>query len=244
MDDLIWNEPWSVSKLNVIQECGKKYSYRYIDKIEEEPSIYFAFGRAVHEAIEKIGIRSSWAEEIWEDRWAEHSQLIDWTQYRKYIWDKSGRTMIQNYLKTSALLGGEVVASELEFPGEGNEFRLAGSYPMVGKIDQIRRVHDRLVVLDFKTSSREPDPYVLRNDPQFTTYWAYVREHFGEAPSVYWLHLKTGDLIQTDRTDRDVEILAEAMEEGKTKASLKLFARNVGFSCKTCTYKQHCLGQV
>ncbi len=43
---------FSYSKLSLYEECPLKYKFKYIDKIKEEPKYYFAFGSAVHKALE------------------------------------------------------------------------------------------------------------------------------------------------------------------------------------------------
>ncbi|OGR80734.1 MAG: hypothetical protein A2X32_09325 [Elusimicrobia bacterium GWC2_64_44] len=43
---------FSYSKMSLYEECPLKYKFKYIDKIKEEPKFYFAFGSAIHSALE------------------------------------------------------------------------------------------------------------------------------------------------------------------------------------------------
>ena len=43
---------FSYSKMSLYEECPLKYKFKYIDKIKEEPKFYFAFGSAIHKALE------------------------------------------------------------------------------------------------------------------------------------------------------------------------------------------------
>ncbi|MDD2804159.1 MAG: PD-(D/E)XK nuclease family protein [Elusimicrobiales bacterium] len=43
---------FSYSKMSLYEECPLKYKFKYIDKIKEEPKFYFAFGSAIHAALE------------------------------------------------------------------------------------------------------------------------------------------------------------------------------------------------
>lgn len=43
---------FSYSKFSLYGECPLKYKFKYIDKIKEEPKFYFAFGSAIHKALE------------------------------------------------------------------------------------------------------------------------------------------------------------------------------------------------
>ena len=54
----------SKSKINTFIECPRKFKYRYIDEISEEPNEYMAFGTAVHEIAEEIAIELMEGNEI------------------------------------------------------------------------------------------------------------------------------------------------------------------------------------
>nr|MDA8131337.1 PD-(D/E)XK nuclease family protein [Elusimicrobiota bacterium] len=43
---------FSYSRMSLYEECPLKYKFKYIDKIKEEPKYYFAFGSAIHKALE------------------------------------------------------------------------------------------------------------------------------------------------------------------------------------------------
>lgn len=43
---------FSYSRFSLYEECPLKYKFKYIDKIKEEPKFYFAFGSAIHSALE------------------------------------------------------------------------------------------------------------------------------------------------------------------------------------------------
>lgn len=43
---------FSYSKMSLYEECPLKYKFKYIDKLPEEPKFYFAFGSAIHKALE------------------------------------------------------------------------------------------------------------------------------------------------------------------------------------------------
>ena len=54
----------SKSKINTFIECPRKFKYRYIDEISEEPNEYMAFGTAVHEIAEEIAMELMEGNEI------------------------------------------------------------------------------------------------------------------------------------------------------------------------------------
>ncbi|WP_424244657.1 ATP-dependent helicase/DNAse subunit B [Elusimicrobium posterum] len=48
------NLSFSYSKMSLYRECPQKFKFRYIHKIPESPKYYFAFGNAMHKALEYL----------------------------------------------------------------------------------------------------------------------------------------------------------------------------------------------
>ena len=60
----------SKSKINTFIECPRKFKYRYIDEITEEPNKYMQFGTYVHEIAENV------ANKLMENEYVD-KQIID-----------------------------------------------------------------------------------------------------------------------------------------------------------------------
>jgi CRISPR/Cas system-associated exonuclease Cas4 (RecB family) len=239
----IW---WSLSAMKTIEACGRQYEYRYVKKAKTKPTVYLAFGKAVHQVIDTLHKKNDFTDSFWQrewDRvWFEQSSKVDWKGFKKGTFTTSGQKMLANYIDNNK--DAVIVSSELKFP-EKNEAFTIGPYRVRGIIDQVRTIKKRPLIIDFKTSGKEPDPLILRADPQWTFYWDYARKKLGHPdPQLALYHLKTGKMIYTERTPEDVDIVLDSLKEAQSKVDQKMFARNVGFQCTYCDFKDACLGQI
>lgn len=94
------------------------------------------------------------------------------------------------------------------------EFRLPiGGTVIVGKIDKVELEADGYVVTDYKTGSRKPDEWFLRRNLQFTAYYWACKEIYGEYPvRVQWHHLRTGQILTSERNQWDIEQLKRIVD--------------------------------
>ena len=235
---------WSVSGLKSIGTCGKQFWFKYYqDEFEEQRTPPLAFGSAIHKVIEilhKDGDKwepGKW-QRLWDDHWTEHAALVtEWAPVRKPTYAKLGWNMLSDYVEKNR--GVNVLASELGFT------HTIGDYQLRGVIDQVRRMDDgSLMVVDFKTTAKEPDPIVLRTDIQWTVYWDYARQHFGEDVRLAYYHLKSGKLIETKRFPHDLDLVLDMLQEGSKRVEQEMFARNLGYHCAFCPFKQVCLAEI
>lgn len=242
------NITWSVSALKSMGTCGHQWEIKYRQKlIQPMPTPPLAFGSAVHKAIERLHKENDkwnpadW-QEMWSDVWFEYSQQVNWQGYRKTQFDKLGPEMISNYIKLHR--SADVLEIETKFPDTDNDFRV-GEFAIKGVIDQVRRLpNGRLLVVDLKTSKKEPEELLLRADPQFTLYYECIKQKYKEEPLIAWLHLRTGQLLYTKRNKDDVDIVYDMLKEAQSKVEQKLFSRNVGYHCSFCPFIQECLGPI
>ena len=245
--DEVWVEYegtwWSTSALKTIQACGKQYKYRYVEKAKTKATPYLAFGRAVHKVIESVHKESNFTDSFWQREWErvwfEQSSKVDWKGFKKGTFSTMGIKMLGQYVDDNQ--GAIVIGSEIKFPRRDEQYAV-GPFKVRGVIDQIRRIDGRPVVLDFKTSGKEPDPLILRADPQWTFYWDYARKRLKEEPLLGLYHLKTGKIMYTEREESDLEILRESLEDAQKRVDQKMFSRSIGFQCVFCDFKDQCLG--
>jgi ATP-dependent helicase/DNAse subunit B len=236
-------EIWSASKLEIVQQCGRKYRLRYVDKIPETKGAALKFGSVVHKCIETMHKDKMWditdVQMMWADSWNPVSRTIDWTKEtlgaRGY--KDRGIKMLEQYQKSHS--DDFVVSNEIRFktPSDG---RLPG---LRGIIDKIQEIDSGVYgVVDFKTSKHPPDPVVLRRDLQLTTYYRATKQ-LGYNINYFAIHhLLSGEVYWTWRDDSDLNWLEESLTDTMRRVEGKLFARNIGFACKWCSYKDICLG--
>lgn len=237
---------WSASSLKAIHSCGKQWWWRY--KTDEKPiqTPYLAFGKTVHKVIETVhkenNFNDSFWEPLWNDLWHESSIDVEFSIPPKTHFSNLGAKIIGKYI--SANQDVNLLEVEREFPSEEETFRI-GSYKFRGVVDQIRRTDGgRLLVVDLKTAKYPPHPLVLDADPQFSLYWEFARQKYGEDALLGLYHLQSGKILYTQRKERDIEKLQAVIEEGQQKINQEMFSRNVGEACKFCPYVGVCLGSV
>lgn len=239
-------DAWSVSKLQTIQACGQRYKRRYVDHEPEEKGIQLRFGSIIHYFLDLINKKK--IEDIGElqerfvDSW-KSSRTWDWTgEFMTPAQYKSrGLKMLRQYWEGHK--DDVVIASEVKFempcvfPSSAHSIR--------GVIDKIQEIAPGvLAVVDFKTSKNPPDWTVLRRDLQLTTYY-HAADWMGYKVNYLAIHhLLSGDIYWTWRDANDITAgdLGSTMMEAKQKVDLGMFARNIDYHCKWCSYRESCLG--
>jgi CRISPR/Cas system-associated exonuclease Cas4 (RecB family) len=171
---------------------------------------HLALGNSMHHALE-----TAYKEPEWSLDFASRTFL---TEYRRSIeqdevfvtWPKMKKAeaealeMLERHdhgiSEGRILFPAFAVEKEFLLPFEGIE--------IVGKIDRIDQTPGGYLVSDYKTSKREPDAWFLRHDLQLTAYAWACQQLYGELPvKLYWIHLRNGKWIETERTQQDVDDL-------------------------------------
>jgi len=125
-----------------------------------------------------------------------------------------------------------LIESEAEF-----KFEYDQDIFMVGKWDQIR---DNNVIVELKTSHREPSNEFLAADIQATFYiWVY-KEIFKITPTYYYVHLPTGNIYEVYRNNFDY--LYSNIGDYIKMCEKEYYPKyKDGYKCDNCFYKSACL---
>lgn len=231
---------WSISRMQTIEECGKRYWFRYVKHSPEQKGAVLKFGTKVHKCLEILHKENTWEDgqiqRLWSDQWLSIVPTINWDEEStsKVVYKNRGLKMLEKYKEGHQ--DDEVLATEIKF-------RIKGSPKLMGIIDKITLREGQPCVVDYKTSKYPPDPLVLRADPQLTMYYIAAKELGYETDRLAIHNLLDGVEYWTTRTDKDVESLMDMIHQAQAKARHKMFGRNIGFNCKGCAFKQECLDQ-
>lgn len=197
----------SYSYLHVLA-CPYAAFLRYEAALRGPTTPHLALGSALHSTLE-IGHKENdfdlknWSK-VFKSEYnriiTDEDVFVSYPQLKKL--EAEGLQMLERYIVQ--IDSGQITKTNLELE---KEFRIpiAGTF-LVGRIDKIET--DSESVIDYKSGGTKPDAWFLRHDLQLTAYyWAYF-ETYGQYPKkLIWHHLRTGELIQTERTPDDVEQL-------------------------------------
>ena len=189
--------------------CPYASFLRYSAAVKGPTTEYIALGNALHHALEiahkETGIFNFRQAIILFQ--AEFMRIIEdeqvavgWPKLKKM--ESEGIEMLEKYdaQVTSGILSASPMALEVKFslPFMGTE--------IVGRIDKVEHIEGvGYVITDFKSGATKPTAWDLRHNVQLSTYaWACL-ELYGEMPAkVVWHHLRTGELLESPRTDQDI----------------------------------------
>lgn len=89
---------------------------------------------------------------------------------------------------------------------------------LVGRIDKIEYIEGvGYVGTDFKSGKSKPDAWNLRHNLQLTAYYWAIHEIYGEYPArMQWHHLRTGEILETERTPYDIQNLKDMVTNAVT----------------------------
>lgn len=189
--------------------CPYASFLRYEAHLKGPTTKYLALGSAIHTALEETfpkwnldSARNLFLKEFTRII-NDEDVFITWPEVKKF--EAEGINMLIIYdelLEKGKLLPPQEVEKEFEIP-----FR--NKVVIVGKIDYLRDG----IVGDYKSGKTEPDPWFLRHNLQFTTYaWAH-QEIYGTLPEkLYWIHLRNGKLLETVRTQQDIDELKRMLD--------------------------------
>lgn len=224
--------------------CPYAAFLRYEAGIRGPTTEYLALGNALHLALElthKDGqtfnltsaiktFRDEFARIIWDEE-----VYVQYPKQKKL--ESEGIGMLELYADNLGVKYPEYPTEvELEFCLVYND-----EFDIVGKIDRvdIDAETGEIAITDYKSGSKEPDPWFLRKNLQFTAYaWACL-ETYGKLPDkIYWHHLRTGKLLKTTRTMEDIadlkQHIANAILMRDMNIRHRIYHEQV---CGWCSYK-------
>lgn len=249
MDGLIL----SATQLTTYLACPRKYAFRYVDRLPPEfQAGAFAFGRAVHSALEwfhgeKIIGKIPPPEDVMAifraDFDAELERPVRWKDTDSPLdLAERGAELVRMYVEQFKNV--DVHAAEMPFQvplvdhetGEVLPWRLRGYFDLLLPGDQL---------VEMKTAARRFTPENLLRRVQLSAYAYAYREHFGRDPILLVTTLLKSkkpalEIITTNRTFRDDAFFAHLADQVARGIVAEVFPPNPGWGCDGCEYQDHC----
>lgn len=243
----------SASRLGLWLSCRQKFFFRHLAGITKAPTSAMRVGSIVHAVLQQWNL-ARWRkdplhgdmlktvfDQAWED--ADAEEPVDWEGEQEAT--KAGAfALIETYLRDTPIpLEERPEAVEVSV-----EMDLAkhGLPKLVGIMDLVRQ-GGRIV--DFKTTSRTPDPAVVlhTHEVQTTSYAMLYREATERQESGIELHhlvrLKTPKLVITEAgpatPDQETRLLRQ-IESYTRGLEREDFIPSPGFQCAGCEFFNEC----
>jgi RecB family exonuclease len=245
-------ERLSYSSLRTWDECPRRYEFRYIWRLPEEPQENTRLGILVHHVLQEAVIKRMAGETI--DRgaviqlWCRACEGPGGFPPADGGARMMGERMLGRYVDSNAWQDAHPDAVEKEFVVQ------IGASTFGGKLDRIDRRPDGLTIVDYKTGSVEPAVERLRGQLQPMVYAVAAGEIYRTLDVTCEFHnLRTGgvsrvsyDASQLKRArwllERKIAGLAEAYLLGRFKAKPGTRGcRNCGF--RICEGAPNCQDQ-
>lgn len=231
----------SYSQIDTFKTCPLKYKFRYLFNIPT-PSPHAAnFGSGVHNAI------NLFYKSVKEGADATLELLLDYyergwvsggyeSKAHEMARKKAGIEMMRNFYDEEMKAGFKVPAF-ME-----NGFRLkVGGIAFTGRIDRIDRLEDGTYeVIDYKTGTSKRD-INLSKDLQLSLYALACRDVLKINVSKLSLYyLEDAVKASTTRSDEDIELLKDTLNEISSEMKGSGFCPTPGFHCSYCEYRVVC----
>ena len=216
--------------------CPYAAFLRYEAGLRGPTTKHLALGNAVHYALEEGHKAPEWSYDVTSKLFLKEftriinddNVFISWPEVKKF--EADGLGMLATYddqLSSGKITPPEEVEVEFEIPFE--------DIMIVGRIDRMGKGE----VVDYKTGQKEPDPWFLRHNLQFTIYaWAHQIKHGFIPKDIFWHHLRNGKLLRTERTQEDIDgvkqMLRNAIEMQDKDIRYRVYHEQV---CNWCDFK-------
>lgn len=246
-------ETVSASRLGTWMSCRLKFYFRYMTGIQKPPSAVMRVGSVLHLVLQqwslarwrKAPLEGSMIRTVFEQAWttADLEQPVDWGEDEEAT-KNDAFTLLEAYLRETPIPleerpEGVEVSAELDLTSHGLP-------RLVGIIDLVR-AGGRIV--DYKTTSRTPDPAMILHttEIQTTGYAMLYRAATDEKESGIELHhlvrLKTPKVIITQAgpaTQRQQDNLLRCIDSYTRGLESEDFIPAPGLQCAGCEFFHEC----
>lgn len=245
---------WSVSRLQTILTCGRRYQFKYVDRTLEEKTVPLAFGSAVHWCIEQMHLHNIWGETsielLWMAQWEKAQEGINWfgSNYKKATQDKRGLTILSKYAEKHSQDQWYALEASFRLPFGSDNTIFRGMFDKIQMLTEHPDVPPqyvgRLAIIDYKTGKNPPDELIVSVDPQLTIYAAAAWELFGENVVLGLHHLPSDKIFWTTRHGSSLKEIYKMIDMARRRINNKEFDRNIDYHCRNCPFKRECLGDL
>ncbi len=242
---------WSATRLKSYLTCPRQFKYSYVDGIPSVPTSPLVFGRVLHETL-------CFSHE-WQMANGTLPPIIEVLLHFDTAW-QSALDVEQPFFRPNALtpqahqtLAHELLRAFLASPHNTKppltvelafEVEAAG-HKFCGVMDRVDEGENGLVIVDFKSGARKPQPAELETELQFTLYAFAAEKVLGQrVERVVHYHLRDGSFLETQRGEEDFAwMLDKLIPYVAENVEREEFAPRYGHWCNWCDFRELCAAQ-
>lgn len=255
---------FSSSMLSSWMSCQQKAAFKYVDKLPDKQNAAATFGSCVHIALEEYNQGATLEECIdkfqflWENPESVGLEPEIWPKRMTYGGlREEGIKILKEYDEATVWNNRTVIATEHAFEVPFGDHTLSG---IVDLLEFKKGQPQRLRIIDYKTSSRQPTMDNLYLNTQMTCYYlASMQPEFWESlphgeklfkqftdREVIWHHLrKMKELKAGPRDDQDFMRLYRCCQSIERALKYEVYVPDIsGDTCGICPYTNECYAYI
>ena len=247
---------YSYSKINLFNNCPKRYKFYYLDKIKKKDEGVEAFlGKIVHQTLEwvydlKIKFNKSYYsldnildkyKDLWYDNLHNDIRSLKYSMLKKNDYYTMGmRLLIEYYNNFGPNFDEPVIKVEKKL------WFQVGNYSFISIIDRIDKIDSDLAIIDYKTGKKELSEKSLKNDLQMGVYHLAMKSNFTNSGKISLSHyyLRTGNRVTTSFSSEDeIEFennIIKNIERINSAMAENTFESKESNLCNWCYYWKEC----
>ena len=237
------NDHLSFSRLNTFEQCPLKFRFRYVDKLEAEPSDPLKFGAAIHAVLEELvreHVEAERAGPLPHERALELLRRM-WTSedLTGVALFHEGAEILDSFIRDQGVLNHrDVLAVEKKFELE------VGRFNVLGYIDRVDVVDDETIeVIDYKTNRVLFTRDEVDSSLQLSLYHFAARQLWPWAKKIgLTFHvLRHGVRMRTERTPEQLRVAGACVEMlGGMSEETEAFPARLNAHCGWCEHRHAC----
>ncbi len=153
----------------------------------------------------------------------------------------TGMEMIHNFYHFNKGNPGNVIAVDLDYRTAIGDITITGKFELIREIVDVSDGKRYIEIVDFKTTSEDLEPFLVKNDFNLTVASYAFRNLFNVTEDrIKYHYLKTGRDIIIRKSENDFNRMKATVQGVADAIAAKHFYPRQTFMCKTCEMKDIC----
>lgn len=251
----------SINEIHTYLSCPLKYQLEHVDKMKMTTPKSVLFKQGIHKTISYYfhAALNGWIPKLaqmkdkWANTWKEATQTtVDLFDVRNATYNARGRKpedklstqgleMIYNFYHFNKDNPGNIIAVDLDYRVPIGDVTVTGKFELIREIVDAQDGKRYIEIVDFKTSSDEVEPFLVKNDFNLTVASYAFRNLFqSKEDRIKYHYLKTGRDIIITKDENDYKRMKAIVTGVANSIKSESFYPRQTHMCKVCEFKDLC----